>query len=146
MKNFHGNNACIFKGHVLSLPFHILYVINFKHANIPFITQCATVNWKNNFWRKEVVWTEQIPCISVLIWVDSSMIVLYTKLKQQKQRQLGSNPPGEVLCFPLLVICDMHAFCRLLSMGKETKAGENVWFLLIIPICVSADGIISGIN
>ena len=44
------------------------------------------------------------------------------------------------------MICDMHAFCRLLSMRKETKAGENVWFLLIIPICVSADGIIPGIN
>lgn len=31
-------------------------------------------------------------------------------------------------------------------MGKETKAGGNVWFLLIIPICVSADGIIPGIS
>ena len=101
---------------------------------------------KNNFWRKEVVWTEQIPCISVLIWVDSSMIVLYTKLKQQKQRQLGSNHQEKFSASLCWLLWDVHAFCMLLSTGKEANAGENVCFLLIIPIHVLADGIIPEIN
>lgn len=52
---------------------------------------------KNNFWEKEVAWIKQIPCISVLIWVDSSMTVLDTQLKTKR----AERPLREVLCFPL---------------------------------------------
>lgn len=57
---------------------------------------------KNSFWKKEVAWIEQIPCISVLIWVDSSMIVLYTEVKRAETKTAEQQPRGEVLYFPLL--------------------------------------------
>lgn len=57
---------------------------------------------KNNFWKKEVARVEQIPHISVLIWVDSSMIVLYSKVKTAETKTAEPQTLGEVLYPPLL--------------------------------------------
>lgn len=127
----------ISKATCFSLPFHISNY--FRSCKYLFHNSVCYSKLKNNFWKKEVAWIEQIPGISVLIWVDSSMIVLYTKLKQQKRRE-QSSCHWEALHPPLLAAvgcaCILQAFFFFSPIGKEAGVGRNTCFLTIIHICV----------